>query len=351
VTRTTPRVVFFQANFPSSIDYPNARPARLMQRRGLDLHVVTFGTGGRAALDDVPLWHEPGLVSTARRIRSLRPDLLFVETPTTSLALVLAARLSWVRSPVLSARTHKAVVQRALARAMDYATFCNPADAEPWQLPAQRVLDLPYPVDVEFWRTQVSRDPQWWTSRALEPPDGPVVACVSNLFAKKRQPEVVEWLAPLLHERSGARLVIAGRVFDEQVARDVRDAIARHDVADRVHVVGELSHDDTRQLYAWSSAAVVNSSIETQCMALYEALAAGVPVAIRDAPNLTSAFPALATHRDGPQLRENVVRYVDDGDARAQAISSSRDRVDWADVRRHDDLLHEHLDRLVGPAG
>lgn len=346
--RGTPRVLFFQANFPSSIDYPNARPARLMQQRGLDLHIVTFGAGGRTDLDGVPLWRETGLAATARRVRALRPDLLFVETPTTSLALVLTARLSWVRSPVLSAKPVKALVQRVLAHRMDYATFCNPADAEPWKLPPERILDLPYPVEVGFWSTPVGRDDRWWTDRDLEVPSGPVIACVSNLFAKKRQPQVVDWLAPLLRRGDDVRLVIAGRVFDEQVARDVRSAIAGHDLGDRVHVVGELSHDDTRQLYAWSSAAVINSSVETQCMALYEALAAGVPVAIRDAPNLTSAFPQLPAHSNAGQLRSNVERYLDDEAARRNAVAACQERVAWADAHRHDELLNAHLDRLLG---
>ncbi|HET6818030.1 MAG TPA: glycosyltransferase family 4 protein [Mycobacteriales bacterium] len=344
--RTPPRVVFFQANFPSTIDYPNARPVRFMQRRGLDVQIVSYGTG-HESLDGVPLWREHGVVGAARRIARLRPDLLFVETPTTSLTLALAARRVWVRSPVLSPKPQKAMVQRQLMRAVDHVTFCNPADALPWDLPSSRLVDLPYPVDVEFWSARSERDPSWWSTRGLPVPTGPVLVCVANFVAVKRQAELVNWIAPLLVER-GAHLVLAGRVFDTTVARDVERAVLEHGLGDRVHVVGELSHEDVRSLYAWTDVAVINSRKETQCMSLYESLAAGVVTILRDVGQLTSAFPALPRFDDAEGLHAAVARCLDERGLSQELVDAAQPRVAWADVRRHDRLLDQHLDRLLG---
>jgi len=83
-------------------------------------------------------------------------------------------------------------------------------------------------------------------------------------------------------------------------------------------------------------------------MAIYEALAAGVPTLISAIPELTSQFPNLPAHGSVDELRSNAQRALGDPGLARRLVDSSRAQVEWADMARHDDVFHATLERLLG---
>ena len=83
-------------------------------------------------------------------------------------------------------------------------------------------------------------------------------------------------------------------------------------------------------------------------MAVYEALAAGVPTLVPRLPVLTTQFPALPAHGDCAELRVNAERLLENPEIREELVTRCRDRLRWADRVRHDAVFREAISRLVG---
>jgi glycosyltransferase involved in cell wall biosynthesis len=176
-----------------------------------------------------------------------------------------------------------------------------------------------------------------------------VLVSVAAYARGKRPLELLRMLAPFLAKNRSAVLVFVGHQFVEpEVTRELETLPAALGVGDQVMVPGWMSRPDIRELLGWASAAIINSRAETQCLAIYEALAAGVPVLISAIPALTSQFPALPAHASEHELRANLERVLGDSELRHELVRSSQARLGWADVRRHDELLASALSRLLG---
>jgi glycosyltransferase involved in cell wall biosynthesis len=255
----------------------------------------------------------------------------------------MLCRNTWVRTPMASANPVKHWLQRQLAGRVASLSITNPHDASAWPQTRRRD-DVPYPVDVAFWSEPTPRQPTFWTDRGWTTPTGPVLGYVSNLLPRKAQIELIQWLSPLLAQRPATRLALVGNSFDDDYVRQLRATIIRRGLQDQVLVMGGLDPEGVRQFFAWTDVHIVNTTSETQCMAVFESLAAGVATVIRDIPALTEAFPGLPAHNTEGELCSNVARLLDVEGARGQLVATSAERLEWADVRRHDRLV---LDRCT----
>src|SRR5205085_2024511 len=153
-----------------------------------------------------------------------------------------------------------------------------------WKTRDGQLLDLPYPIDLEFWSEPVHREARFWASRGLPPPHGRVISYVGQIMELKRQAQLVEALAPLLAERPDVTLAFAGWTVEEAEEAAIRAAITRYELDGRVILLGNLGREDLRQLYAWTDVHAINTSSETACMVLYESLAARRPTLIPKLP-------------------------------------------------------------------
>lgn len=334
--------------FPSTLDYPSARPAQLLRDAGMDVHIIDTGADrpGRK-YEGCVLWEEPSHRAAAARILRLRPTVLFAEGATWTLEVLPLARRAWVRFTAMPVSPLKRFAQQVLLPRAAAVSFGNPHHHSLFRIPPNHYADLPYPVNIAFWSTEVARDRAFWTARGLRVPGGAVVAYVAQITEGKRQPEMVRDLVPLLRDRPEVTVVLAGYVVDEHEAAAVREIIAREGLGESVVMLGGISQEDVRQLFAWTTIHIVNSAHETQCMSLYESLAAGVPTIVSDIPELTTAFPGLLRHATGTELRENVDRLLGSPGLGITQVSAARARLDWADVRRHDLVFSQTLKSLL----
>ena len=335
---------------PEELTHPVVRPALLLRDSGFDVHTVTRGDEhDRSELDGATVWVEPGTVATARRIGGLRPEFVFVESSTYGVMLGPVGRRSWIRNPQLASDSRVRRVQRAGLHAFDAVSFTNPAEREPWTFSQRKYADLPYPVDVSWWRTPVERRESWWTDRGWSVPRGPVLVCNSAFERRKGHKQLLDALAPLMAADRSIVLVLFGhRWVEPDVWEMVNSRPSQLGIADQVLVTDWISYPEIRELLAWTTLTIINSARETQCMAIYEALAAGVPTLISAIPELTSQFPNLPAHGSVDELRSNAQRALGDPGLARRLVDSSRAQVEWADMARHDDVFHATLERLLG---
>jgi glycosyltransferase involved in cell wall biosynthesis len=283
----------------------------------------------------------------ARRVALLRPELLFVEAFTYGALFGPLARRSWIRNPLPAATPAARLLQRAMLRSFDAISFTNPAARREWSFRDEREVELPYPLDVGWWSTPMLRREAWWTERGWTVPRGPVLVCIAAYVRLKRVLDLLEMIAPFLAEDRSRVMVFVGHQFAEPgVAQQLRARPRALGIADQVMVTGWMSHEQIRDLLAWATVAITNSSRETQCLSVYEALAAGVPALIPAVPELTSQFPGLPAHSSGEQLRCNLNRLLTDPVWGQTIVASAQERLAWADVGHHDEIFHATLRRL-----
>jgi len=325
------------------------RPAHLLVEDGWDVHLVGRGPTGSTTREGATWWAEPTKARRLARLAQLRPELLLNEWSSYGMLARPFARFTWERNPAVARSALKRPLQKALLRCASAVSYTNPAHQQQWPDQGTRLVDLAYPVELARWREPVARDRSIWDQVGVPVPVGPLLVSVANLLRRKRQAEVMHWIAPLLRERPDVRLDFVGSPdLEPDVAAEIKGVVAEWGLEEQVHLLGWLPREDTHRVYAWATAMVFNSELETQCMSVYEALASGVPVLLPAQPEMVTAFPALPSH-DGPaSLQENVRWLLDHPEAGPELVDACADRLRWADVGRHDELFRSSVARLTG---
>jgi glycosyltransferase involved in cell wall biosynthesis len=119
----------------------------------------------------------------------------------------------------------------------------------------------------------------------------PALLAVGAVTPRKDFPTLIRALAP--SRELGWRLAIAGSLTrDPAAAAALSDVIARHDLADRVTLLGELDATALKEAYGRSDLFVSSSVYEGYGMAAAEAVASGLPI-------VAVAGGALADWLDG----------------------------------------------------
>jgi glycosyltransferase involved in cell wall biosynthesis len=329
---------------------PGLRPLTLLQQAGFKVHVLFRGDSTeRAEIQGLPLWVEPDTARLAARMLALRPQLLFVEANANGVALAELAGRSWIRNPAPAASSGVYRLQRAIVRRAHAVTFTNPALGRAWPFEPRRHVDLAYPVNLDWWGTPVRKRESWWTDRGRSVPDGPVIVCNSAYVRGKRVVELLDMLAPFLREHASSVLVCVGHQYaDPETAATLLQRPADLGLQDQVLITGRISQAEIRDLLAWTDVSIINTLRETQCMAIYESLAAGVPALISAVPTLTSQFPGLPAHEDQTQLLSNLGRVLGEPGFVRELFDSARERVQWANPARHDEVFFSTLESLLG---
>lgn len=341
------RAVMVHGAFRDEITYPSQRPAHLFSEAGFETHVVGEGRPHREARDGVTIWYEPSTLHIARRIFGLAPAVTFVESTMPGALTVPISRRVWIRNPPTAGSPLKQrVVDAAVGRA-DVVSFTNPHARDQWSGPIRRDVDLQYPFDHAFWSRPVRRDPAWWIARESTVPDGPVYVVIANLVGIKRIPELVRWISGHLIDRPAARLVIVGREYEPGEESRIRSAAAETGVAPQVELVGWLPRADIAQLLSWASASLINSVSETQCLAVYESLAASVPCVVRDIPQLTSAFPEIERFTDPGSLSAALDRVDSEPRLGPTMRASAAPLLERSSIEVHDRVFLRTLEELA----
>ncbi|QLC26890.1 glycosyltransferase family 4 protein [Parasphingopyxis algicola] len=170
--------------------------------------------------------------------------------------------------------------------------------------------------------------------------EGPLIVTVGALIPRKGQRLVVEALADI----PDARLWCVGEGEDrpmlEKRARDLG-------LADRVHLPGNLPHDDVANLLAAADVMVLPSASEGLANAWVEALASGTPIvisAVGGAAELVDRPEAGAIVDRSPRAIADAVRALLADPPDPYKVRAAVDRFSW---ERNSETLFAHLSALV----
>ena len=172
--------------------------------------------------------------------------------------------------------------------------------------------------------------------------DDQYLLAVGGIEPRKGSIDLLDAYALLRADRPGLRLVIAGgeTLFDYRAYRaqwQTRSA----DLGIHPEVLGPVEHDELPSLVAGATAFAFPSTKEGFGLAAMEALAAGVPVVVRDLPVLREVFgPAVLYGTDPATLAAALRQAIKEPDpGRAAAGRALAAAHTWeAAARRHLDF-------------
>lgn len=195
------------------------------------------------------------------------------------------------------------------------------------------IIPLGRPVDGDVSMLPTSR-----------PADGalnitrPYLLAVSSIKYNKNYPRLIEAFAFAdLHETD---LVIVGGVEHPWEYRDMKEAIVRYDLHDRVHLVGHADHPTVRGWYEGALALVFPSLLESFGLPALEAMTYGVPVIASEIEPLREVCGSAAVFVDPISTRALAIamrQTVADGDLRRRLIEAGREqsrKFRWVDHAR-----------------
>lgn len=149
------------------------------------------------------------------------------------------------------------------------------------------------------------------------PAQGPVLACVGALIARKGQAFAIDALAEL----PGAVLVLAGGGPDEAA---LKARAAARGVAERVRFLGPVPHGELPVVLSAADVLVLPSASEGLANAWVEALACGTPVVTTPIPGarelLTEPAYGRFAGRDGAEIAAAVRDVLADPPPRDQVL-------------------------------
>lgn len=165
--------------------------------------------------------------------------------------------------------------------------------------------------------------------------------CVGHLSPRKAQHQLVDALATL-RELPWQCTLVGAEDRDLDYALALRSAIARHGLADRIQLLGELSEPALEEAYRRVDLFVFPSLYEGYGMVIDEALAAGLPVLSSDggALALTTSKPGARNFPAGnakvlaSELRNLLTNTADFSDLARRARAHRSDIRQWSDTTR-----------------
>jgi glycosyltransferase involved in cell wall biosynthesis len=179
--------------------------------------------------------------------------------------------------------------------------------------------------------------PETGTFRVAHPEIGSrrIVLFLSRLNFKKGLDLLIPGFASATRTHHDLHLVIAGP--DDGMEAQTRAWVAANGIADRVSLVGMLDHQQKLAAFADAAMFVLPSYSENFGIAVVEALACGVPVAISDKVNIWREISAARAGLVAPTTAESVAAQIialasDPRAARAMGEAGRRlaqERWDW----------------------
>jgi glycosyltransferase involved in cell wall biosynthesis len=322
---------------------------------GVDARIVTT-TRGAESVDGVPVHRiraplapragfafTPGALSALDRVlRVERFDVVHSHASVVS-PIALAAAIAARRASLPSVLTFHSMLHRASfllgasealfgwserGVVLSAVSSIVAQQAARW-IPGASVGVLPNGIDARYWRAMPNR------AAASEI----VFVSAMRLSRKKRPLQLVRAFAQAVRFVAGAppmRLIVAG---DGPERAPMLRLASELGVADRLELLGQISRDELRTLYARAHAFVLPSERESFGIAALEARAAGLPViamlasGVRDF--VRQGVDGLLA-RDEAELSRHISRLALDAPFRdyvRHRNASVPPPYDWADVR------------------
>ena len=221
-------------------------------------------------------------------------------------------------------------ISRVSAHTCDRIMFVS-EDSAHWigdllGVPEPRRAVVHHGIDAAAWKPQPDTEPP-------APYPASYILSVSSIYRHKNYVRLMEAYAALARRRDDVPdLVIIGDVQQPEYAAEMERVRTAQgdDIADRIHIRGEVPYGDIKSYYAGATLFVFPSYLETFGHPLLEAMASGVPTVAADIPCFREIAGDAAFYAD-PHKTDSVAAAMDEAlfapGARRMLIKRGRERV------------------------
>lgn len=230
-------------------------------------------------------------------------------------------------------------------------------------LSSAKVVLLPFSVDYDYFSKRPRFDAGQLRKKYGISKNYFVIIAVAHIRPVKNMDIIVKAFSIFNKKVNNSKLIIIGKdisgnvLYKEQkgrVSKPLKEIAKELGVEEDVVVTGLLQPDEIRKLLYISNLFVNSSSLEAQCIAVYEAGAAGLPVCLSRIGSFTSVFGNRVLYhepKDAEQLAENYYRYFKDKKLREKSSTELRKFVkEWdysINKRKMKKLFEEVLDKKL----
>jgi glycosyltransferase involved in cell wall biosynthesis len=193
-----------------------------------------------------------------------------------------------------------------------------------------RVFFIPLAIDYDLF-SKARKDPKIAAKAGIKP--GYTIITVANFRYFKRVDILLKAFRELKSKVSDAQLVIVG---EDRLASEHRQTISEmvQEMQLRdVLLLGTQEAETICKILKFADVFVNTSSVESQCIAAYEASASGLPLCLSDIPSFTYVFKDHALYHkydDPSQLAQNLLQYHKDKKLASKNASYVKELVkDW----------------------
>lgn len=237
---------------------------------------------------------------------------------------------------------------RASARACDRIMFVS-EDSAGWigdalELPERRRAVVHHGIDASRWACERGAE-----GARLR---GSYILSVSSVYRYKNYVRLIEAYAALASRRADVPdLVIIGDDQDPDYSRRMEQArSATGEIAERIHLLGEVPYADVRAYYENADLFVFPSYLETFGHPLLEAMASGLPVVAADIPVFREIGGDAAFYAD-PHKTDALASAMEDAlfvpTAREALYRRGLERVRHFTWERTAERLSDLLDEVI----
>lgn len=219
-------------------------------------------------------------------------------------------------------------IARMSARRCDRVMFVSESSASEMgaalHVPVERRAAIPHGIDPARWRRP--------TRRALAPHERPYILSVGSIYAYKNYVRLIEAYADVARRHPDVPdLVIVGDEQDGDYSRRMKQARdATGELAEAIHLVGDVSYEEIHHYYHGASLFVLPSHLETFGIPLLEAMASGVPIVASDMPVFREVARDAAVYADPfdvPALANAISEVLYRPAAAAGLVKRGQERV------------------------
>ena len=316
-------------------DPPGTR--RDSPRTRVQYHAVRFPSF--LALPGIPpgvwrtLWRRWAL---PRWLERWRPDLFFSNSgevpaqPDRSWKTVMAVHNSMPlraelisEEPLFPLRLRLLALRRSLHRSLQQSDRAIVFSEDTAQL-----IHTVFP-DVRTTLTVIPHGIDWQPApsvRGEEDPgadDPPYLLCVSHFHRYKNLVRLIEAFATVAAVAPTVQLLLVGELVDRAYVREVRQAIDRCHLRDRVRILPGCPREELKSIYRRARLFVMPSLAETCSYPLLEAMALGLPIVaarISALPEIAGEAASYFEPQDPDDLARAMLEVLHD-DARAEQLA------------------------------
>ena len=216
------------------------------------------------------------------------------------------------------------------ARACDRILFVS-QDSADWigdamAMPERKRVAVPHGIDLSRWAP-----PAVPASR-----EGGFILSVSSVYRYKNYVRLIEAYAELVRRQPATPdLVIIGDDQDPAYSARMREARERTgEIAERIHILGEVPYAEVRRYYAEASLFVFPSYLETFGHPLLESMASGLPLVAADIPVFRETAGDAAFYAD-PHDASALARAMETALFSPECAARAREARPRARARLH----------------